>query len=132
MAKAINEQSRTIGLPLYAVQRFGSGRWLIRAPSDDPCAPAVRVVAVLTEPDYSGVGEHRGATVIRSFRSWQSRAPKTRAEINISWPRDELLEVARLLDHLAPDFHEPELFHVQKNALAAELRRLARWASPRG
>jgi hypothetical protein len=102
------------------------------APDDDPCAPAVRVVAVFDEPAYSVVDKPRGAAVIRSFRSWQSRVPKTRAEINdISWPREELLEVARLLDHLAPDFHDPEPFHIQKNALAAELRRLAPWAAPR-
>jgi hypothetical protein len=122
------------GLPLYAVQCSGSGRWLVLAPDSDPCAPAVRVIAVLAEPDYSGAERRRGgAAVIRSFRSWQSRIRETRAEINdIAWPRDELLEVARLLDHLAPDFHDPELFHVQKSVLAAELRRLARWAAPRG
>jgi hypothetical protein len=33
-------------LPLYAVQRCGR-RWLIWAPSADPCAPAVHAVAVL-------------------------------------------------------------------------------------
>jgi hypothetical protein len=133
MAKAINKQSRTIELPFFAVQRSALNRWIVWAPSLDPCAPAVRIVAVLEEPSYSGAEKRRGDNVIRSFRSWQSRIPETQAEINdIAWPRDELLEVARLLDHLATDFHDPELFHVQKSALAAELRRLARWAAPRG
>ena len=37
----------------------------------------------------------------RSFRSFQARAPKTRAEIgDINWPRHELLEIARLLVYL--------------------------------
>jgi hypothetical protein len=65
--------------------------------------------------------------VIRSFRSWQSRVPETRAEINdLRWPRDELLEVARLLDHL--DTRDIERFYLQRSALSHELRRLARWA----
>ena len=121
------------GLPLYAVQRSSSGRWLVWATDSGPCAPAARVVAVLAEPAYSGARDPQSSAVIRSFRTWQSRVPKTRAEIgDLAWPRAELLEVVRLLDHLAPDFHDPELFHVQKSALAAELRRLARWAAPRG
>jgi hypothetical protein len=114
-------------LRLYAVRCSGPGRWLIWAPDYDPCAPAVRVVAVLEEPSYSGVAKQRGGEVIR----FKPDTPKTRGQINnFDW-RTELLAVARLLDHLAPDFHDPELFHVQKNALAAELRRLARWAAPR-
>ena len=53
---------------------------------------------------------------------------RTRGEINnLDW-RDDLLQVARLLDRLAPDWHDPNLFHEQKSALAHELRRLARRA----
>jgi hypothetical protein len=100
---------------------------LVWAPDDDPCAPAVRVVAVFDAPSYSGAEKRRGGDVIR----FKPDTPKACGQINnINW-RTDLLEVARLLDHLAPDFHEPELFHVQKNALAAELRRLARWVAPR-
>ena len=74
------------------------------------------------------VEEQRGGEVNR----FKPDIPKGRGQINnMDW-RTDLLELARLLDHLAPDFHDPELFHVQKNALAAELRRLARWAAPRG
>jgi hypothetical protein len=114
-------------LPLYALRRLASGHWLIRAPDSDPFMPALRCVAALEEPDYPVVEEQRGGEVIR----FKSDIPKARSQINnIDW-RADLLELARLLDHLAPDFHDPELFHVQKNALAAELRRLARWAAPR-
>jgi hypothetical protein len=57
---------------------------------------------------------------------FDSNEYRTRVEINnISW-RDDLLAIATLLDRLVPDRHDPELFHVQKNALAHELRRLAR------
>ncbi len=64
----------------------------------------------------------RSGTVIR----FGSNPGKTRVEIGkISW-REDLLAIARLLDRLVPDHHDPELFHVQKNALAHELRRLAR------
>ena len=115
-----------INLPVYAVQRSESGRWLVWAPDNDPCAPAVRCVAVLDEPDYRTIDEPRSAVVIRSFRSWQSRVPKTPAGNGIHWPRDELLQVARLLDRL--DVRDIERFCVQRRALSHELRRLARWA----
>ena len=97
------------------------------APNSDPLSPTVRGVAVLVEPDYPIVEEPRGTVVIRL----QQPPTRTRGEINNLDFRSDLLELARLLDHLAPDFHDPELFHVQKNALAAELRRLARWVAPR-
>src|SRR6516225_7097866 len=111
-------------LPLYAVQRLAHGRWLVRAPDDDPCAPPARVIAVLEEPDYCGAEKRRGGAVIRSFRSWQSRIPKTRAEIgDIAWPRQELLEIADLLSRL--DVRDIENFCLQRACLARELRRLA-------
>jgi hypothetical protein len=113
--------------PLYAVQCSGPGRWLVWAPDDDPCASAICVVAVLEEPAYHGAREPQSSNVIRAFRTWQSRIPEARAEINnIVWPREELLEVARLLDHL--DTRDIERFCLQRSALAHELRRLARWA----
>jgi hypothetical protein len=99
---------------------------LVWAPDDDPFAPALRCIAVLAEPDYP-VAKERGAEVIRL----QQPTDRTRGETNNLAFRADLLELARLLDHLAPDFHDPELFHVRKNALAAELRRLARWVAPR-
>jgi hypothetical protein len=49
-----------------------------------------------------------------------SRVPQTRAEIgNIAWPRAELLEIARLLDHLAPpSAHDPERdFELRRGAI---------------
>jgi hypothetical protein len=113
-----------LDLPLYALQRSGSGRWLIRAPDSDPFAPAVRSIAAIVEPDYPTIEEPRGATVIRAFRSWQSRVPQTRAEIgDINWPRQELLEIADLLSRL--DVRDVEHFCLQRACLARELRRLA-------
>jgi hypothetical protein len=84
--------------------------------------PAVRAVAALNAPDYAGAEQQRGAAVIRSFRSWQSRVPKTRAEIgDINWPRQELLEIADLLSRL--DVRDVERFSLQRACLARELRR---------
>jgi len=31
---------------------FQADRWLVQTPDSDPCAPVVRVIAVLEEPDY--------------------------------------------------------------------------------
>jgi hypothetical protein len=58
-----------------------------------------------------------------------SREPRTtRAEIgNIDW-RDDLPQIARLIDRLTSDRDDLELFHLQKKALVHERRRLARWA----
>jgi hypothetical protein len=53
---------------------------------------------------------------------------RTRGEINNIDLRSDLIEVARLLDPLAPDHHDPERYHLQKDALVHELRRLAHWA----
>src|SRR6516162_4838675 len=119
------ECHRSIGVPVFAVHRSRSGRWLVWAPDNNPFAPAVRSIAALAEPDYSAFEEPRSSSaVIRSFRSWQSRVPKTRAEINdISWPRQELLEIADLLSRL--DVRDVEHFCLQRACLARELRRLA-------
>jgi hypothetical protein len=60
------------------------------------------------------------------------RPTRNRGELNdISWPRDELLEVALLLDRLSPDSHDVaglENYCLKKRALVRELRRLAHWA----
>ena len=120
-----------LDLPLYALQRSAPGRWLLRAPNDDPCEPAVRIVAAIDEPGYTGVKMQRSDNMMRSFRAFDQRKPRpqTRAEVgDIVWPREQLLECARLLDHLAPDSHDPERYFLQKSALVHELRRLARWA----
>jgi hypothetical protein len=113
-----------LDFPHYAAQCSAAGRRLIRAPVDDPLLPAVVLVAAVDEPIYRGATK-RSAIVVRPFDP--DRKP-TRAEIgNIDW-RGELLQFARLLDRLAPDHHDSERFHLQKDALAHELRRLARWA----
>jgi hypothetical protein len=54
-------------LPLYAVQRSSPDRWLVLAFDDDPFTPAVRVVAVVAEPDYSGsvMRQRPGDSVLR-------------------------------------------------------------------
>lgn len=61
------------------------------------------------------------------IKSQQTRSPSTRAAINnITWPKAELLEIARLIDRLQPpNYHRTELYFEQKSALAHELRRLA-------
>ena len=61
----------------------------------------------------------------------QQPPTRTRGEINNLDFRSDLLERARLLDHLAPDIRDPERYFVQKSALVHELRRLARWATYR-
>jgi hypothetical protein len=55
---------------------------------------------------------------------------RSRAEIgNIKWPREELLQIAWLLDRLEPpDHRSPERYFLQRQALGNELRRLAGWA----
>jgi hypothetical protein len=72
----------------------------------------------------------RSGIMIRAFRSFPSKPKVTRAEIgNIAWPREELLEIARLLDHLAPpSSHDPERYFEQKGGVSPELRWLAHWA----
>jgi hypothetical protein len=90
----------------------------------DSLLPAVVAVAAVEEPAYCGRAK-RSTIVVRPF---DPDSKPTRAEMgNVSW-RGELLECARMLDRLAPDHHDPERFHLQKDALAHELRRLARWA----
>jgi hypothetical protein len=42
--------------------------------------------------------------------------------------RDTLARLAAAVARLAPDRRDPEKFHVEKDAIAAELRRLARAA----
>ncbi len=37
--------------PVYAVAHLAAGRWLVRAPDDDPFTPPVRVVAVFDESE---------------------------------------------------------------------------------
>jgi hypothetical protein len=49
---------------------------------------------------------------------------RTRGQINNIDLRSDLIEVARLLDHLAPDRHDPERYHLQKDALVHELSSL--------
>ena len=117
-------------LSLFAAQRCASDRWAIRTPCDDPVEPAVHVVAVFEVPEgqeYSSSAMLRSNRVIRAYRAFQTRVPKTRAEIgDIVWPREELLAIARLLDQLAPpSAFDPERYHLQKSELSHQLRRLA-------
>jgi hypothetical protein len=116
-------------LPLYALERSAPGNWLMRAPDDDPFLPATVAVAAIAEPSYVGASKWQAANTVVAMRSYPPpHAAKTRAESGDANWRSELLECARLLDRLAPDYHDPERFHLQKDALAHELRRLARWA----
>jgi hypothetical protein len=114
-----------LDLPLYAAARLTSGRWLVRAPNADPFLPAVHTVAVLEDEPMTIKPAHfnHPRSALRT-----SRVPQTRAEIgDINW-RDDLLQIARLVDRLSPDRDDPEAFFMKKNALAHELRRLAHWS----
>jgi hypothetical protein len=107
----------------YAVRRVVLGGWLLLARNDDPFLPAVVAVAAIDEPDYCG--QKRSATVTRLFDAY--KVGRTRAEIgNVSW-RDDLLQLAKLVDLLSPDRDDPEAFYLKKNLVACELRRLAKW-----
>jgi hypothetical protein len=107
--------------PLFALQRLGPRRGLLRAPCADPFLPAVCVAAVLDERDYAGDAMKPLST--------STRVPTTRAEFgNISW-REDLLQLAKVLDQLSPpDHRNPERYFERRSALAHELRRLAWWA----
>jgi hypothetical protein len=67
-------------LPLYAVQRCGSGRWLVRAPSADPFRPAVIAIAAVKEPDYAGAKWQATNTVIAMRPFPPPHGAKTRAD----------------------------------------------------
>jgi hypothetical protein len=100
-----------LDLPLYALQRTAPNRWSVLSPNADPFLPAVHAVAVLED------------------MTMKTTIPmRTRGQINNIDLRSDLIEVARLLDHLAPDRHDPELYFLRKDALVHELRRLAHWA----
>ena len=45
---------------------------------------------------------------------------------NVSW-RDDLRQLARLVDLLSPDRDDPQSFYLKKNMAARKLRRLAKW-----
>ena len=45
--------------------------------------------------------------------------------------RGTLLQLAARVRHLCPDHRDPERFHVEKDAIERELRRLARVWEPR-
>lgn len=74
-------------------------------------------VAVLDERDYAG-------DIMKPMTVSQHA---TRAEINnVDW-RDDLRQLARLVDLLSPDRDDPEAFYLKNNMVACELRRLAKW-----
>jgi hypothetical protein len=111
-------------LPLYTVHVSSRGRWLLRAPSEDPFLPATVIVAAVEVLDFCGRAKW-GAVVTRLF---DPRSGRTRAEVgNIDW-RDDLLQLSRLIDTLSPERDDPEAFCIKKNAVSRELWRLARWA----
>jgi hypothetical protein len=112
-------------LPLFAVQRSAPGHWLLRAPSEDPCAPTgivVDSIEIVSEREYSSAAMYyrRGKLV----QPVEARPGRPRAVIgDVSW-RTELLEYAALLDRLQP--YDLEVFCLQRLTLARGLRRLAR------
>jgi hypothetical protein len=49
-----------LDLPIYAVQRSASGRWLIQVPSGNPFEPAVFVVDAIDEPQLRSHHDSNG------------------------------------------------------------------------
>jgi hypothetical protein len=95
------------GLPIFAVQRLRSGDWLVRAPSDDPCLPAVVTVAVVDESEQSVVGEHM-------FRIWAEdrRASSSRISQGLTPTLDPAKD------------HADDLIRVTQKGHASQIRRL--------
>jgi hypothetical protein len=106
-------------VPLYAAQRV-EGFWRVIAPDPDPCAPPVRVVAAVSEP-----AKTMRSGVVKPFGQPYDPAKRFhRADFdNADW-REQLLELAHLVDLLQPD-HGSEAFHLRKLLVARGLRRLA-------
>ncbi len=123
-------------LPTYAVQHI-EGCWRVLAPCDDPHLPPIIVADVIDvagDQAYANtcVSRRSPDMMIRSFTVERrpilaaSRINRTRGEIgNLDW-REQVLELARLVDFLQPE-HDPETFHLRKLEVARGLRRLARW-----
>ena len=101
--------------PLYAVQRLASGRWLIWAPSDDPCDAPPRIVAVVDEP----------RNVMHASRPFNQPKPRPRPVQIVS--RRELEQIADLVGRL--DVRDVERFCLQRACLVRELQKLARRAA---
>jgi hypothetical protein len=109
-------------LPLYAASVSGRGRWLLRAPVSDPFLPATAIISSINEPTYAGHARRSGEVI-----PFDHTKTLSRAEIgNASW-RDDLLQLAKLVDLLSPERDDPEAFCIKKNAVSHELRRLAKW-----
>jgi hypothetical protein len=113
---------------VFALRRATPHRWLVQAPC--PFLPAVIAVAAVEEPSYAGA-KWRSANTVVAMRSFPlPHAAKSRADYgDVSW-RDDLLQLAKLIDTLSPDRDDPEAFCIKKNAVSHELRRLARWRPP--
>src|SRR5262245_11383142 len=94
--------------PIFAPQRASlSGHWLLRSASDDPRLPAVVVVAGIAEPAYAGRAR-RSTNVTRFYPP--THGAQARADFgSVSW-RDDLLQLARLIDTLSPERDDPEAF----------------------
>ena len=59
----------TLSLPLFAVQRCGADRWLVRAPDSDPYGPAVRLVAMVDDAAYAELSKPSEAVPPATYRS---------------------------------------------------------------
>ncbi len=64
------------------------------------------------------------AKVIRSFRSFPTRAPVTRDEFGPDY-KSELHTLADLVGRLTVDHRDPEIFYERRSALQHEIRKLA-------
>jgi hypothetical protein len=64
--------------------------------------------------------------------AWKAARAQPRGEVAMTALEAEVLaDLARRLDRLRPDHRDPERFHIEKDEIAFELRRLAR-AAERG
>jgi hypothetical protein len=119
-------------LPLFALERAAPGRWLVRAPSDDPLLPAVVAIAAVEEPAYAGTSKWQAANTVVMMRSYppppgpaKRGKPNLARELNMTWAdygdvswRHDLLQLAQLIDALSPERDDPEAFYVKKNAVS--------------
>jgi hypothetical protein len=96
--------------PLYAVQRCGSGRWLVRVPTADFCLPVAVEAVVIAGEIFSKNADLRGVCVLPPVQ-------RRRLSMKTTEPmqRDETVRVVKTIDE-----------HPRVIGLLAEIERLKR------
>ena len=63
--------------------------------------------------------------MIRAFRSWGARPPKTEERTSSGWSRERLLQIADQLERLVPEINV-EIYSIRKSEIVRALKQLAR------